>query len=155
MATLNRAFAFTEMNKIAKSISKYLNLNVTRLLKQAFEKDGAISKGDEGFASCASQLYCKVIRAMYFAHALASPTCRGLNQQGKADTFSFLRKHSVLLAVTIISRDCGCIYRKRQAFGGYFRTHQAHSGASRPYKYHPCSGTCLDKGSVFGEATIT
>src|SRR5258707_2051504 len=54
MATLNRAFAFTEMNKIAKSISKYLNLNVTRLLKQAFEKDGAISKGGKRFASCAS-----------------------------------------------------------------------------------------------------
>jgi hypothetical protein len=50
MASLNRAFAFTKMNKIAKSISKYLYLNMTRLLKQALEKDGAISKGGERFA---------------------------------------------------------------------------------------------------------
>jgi hypothetical protein len=50
MATLNRAFAFTEMNKIAKRISKYLYLNVTRLLKQAFEKDGAVCEGGKRFA---------------------------------------------------------------------------------------------------------
>src|SRR5258708_34240558 len=43
MATLNRAFAFTEMNNIAKSIPNHLSLNATRLLTPPSHKDEPIT----------------------------------------------------------------------------------------------------------------
>src|SRR5215472_6105159 len=84
VASLDRAFALTEVNQVAGSIAEHLHFNVARLVKQALKEDGRVAEGCLGFAPRPLQLLRKFSDTVHLAHTLAATSGRGFNKQGKA-----------------------------------------------------------------------
>src|SRR5437773_10005430 len=85
MTPLNRALAFTEMYTVTVFVSKYLNLNMTRLIHVALDVDTAILKGGCCLSRSRLQSGAKSLFRAHDAHSSSAPPGRCLNDYRKSD----------------------------------------------------------------------
>mmetsp|Transcript_14991 Transcript_14991/g.25615 ORF Transcript_14991/g.25615 Transcript_14991/m.25615 type:complete len:279 (-) Transcript_14991:342-1178(-) len=85
MPPLNRTIAFPQMNHIALTISNDLNLNVSRTLHEALDKDAPVAKGGEGLGGGRFEEGDEILAIAHDAHSLAAASHGGLEDDGEAD----------------------------------------------------------------------
>ncbi|VTR67869.1 hypothetical protein DESC_640023 [Desulfosarcina cetonica] len=96
VTALDRAFALAQVNGVAMGIGHHLDFDMARGRDIAFDEDGVIAKGLEGFLLADLQGRCQVLGALHRAHALAASTGRRFEQ----DRIAHLGGHGLRLRIT-------------------------------------------------------
>src|SRR6516225_1955248 len=90
VATLNGAFAFAEVDDVAKLVAQYLDFDVARVLDELLDEHTVIAKARAGFRPGEPEAFLRFLGAKGDAHALPTATRRGLDHHGIADLGSDL-----------------------------------------------------------------
>src|SRR6266849_1130059 len=154
VAALDGAFAFTEVNEVAKRGSQDLNWDMTWLLEQSFEEDGGVTKSGLRFTSRTGQLFWEVCSGVYLAHTFAAAASGSLDEQGKADVLGLAHQYGVVLAFAVVARDGGYVDRVGELLGGDLGSHEAHGGSRWADEDDVGLFAGLDEGCVFGEEAV-
>ena len=101
VATLQRTFAFTQVNDRAVAISQNLHLDVAGLLDEALEKERVIAERGTGHAPSRVESTGNSIGLAHDRHALATATGRRLDQQREPDLGS--SSHQIVVRHTRLS----------------------------------------------------
>jgi hypothetical protein len=103
VAPLNRAFAFTEMQRVPSSVGQHLNLDVAGAAQIPFQKHRVVAEGGLRFAPGSGQCFIKLHKVIDDAHPAPTAAGAGLDQHRRADLRSFTSQPFVRLIVAVVA----------------------------------------------------
>ena len=154
VAALHRAVALKQVDVIAVTVAKHLDLDVARTLYIFFNQHRAVAKAAHGFALAAGQGGGKFGRRLHDAHALATAASAGLDQDGVANAVRLaLQERGVLVSAVVAGhqRHTGAFH---QLFGFRFQTHSANGAGRGANKGEARVGAGLREGVVLAQKTV-
>ena len=140
---------------MAVAVSKYLNLNVTRLHQGPLQQHGGIAKGVLGLGLGAVQQGQKLGGIGHEPHATATPASGGLDHHRKAQRLGFTGEPAITLVIALVARYARHTRGLHQALGAGLVTHGGDGLGRRTHEHQTCLTAGLCKGRVLGQKTIT
>jgi len=123
-AALQRTVALEQVDGIAMTVAKDLDLDMAGLFDQFFQHDAAIAKGGLGLAHGAFQLGLELARLGDQADAAPAAAGDGLDQEGEADPLGLLGQGFGVLGLAAIARQDRHARFLGDGFGAVFEPHR-------------------------------
>src|ERR1051326_5391178 len=105
MPSLDTAFTFAKMNDFTVLIAENLKFNMSRAFEKSLCIDVRVDKGLLRFAACLLIGRKQLFLAPHDAHAAPAATCRGFQDERKADFAGFLAQLLFAFDDAIASRN--------------------------------------------------
>ena len=135
-------------------VGKDLNLDMTAVINQPLEHQGAVAKRALRLAPRTQERLRDLVGRAHQAHAAPAATGHSLYQQRKAELQSFLCQACIVLLLTQIARCTRHAGRQHAALGQSLVAHCQHGRRRRADEDQPCIQTGLGKAGVFAQKTI-
>ena len=135
-------------------VTGQLHLKVPRAIYQLLDQHAIITEGAHCFATRQVQLRQKVVDGVNTAHAFATSTGAGLDQQWRPDLAGTFKQPCRILIVAVVARDAGHACCGGDALGLDLRAHAGDHIGARTDPSHRIGGAALDQLEAFRQEPV-
>ena len=154
MTTLDRTFAFTQMNRRPVRVGKNLKFDVSRIEQIAFQEHGVVAERRQRFAFGCGERLVKGLERVDDPHPAPAAAGAGFNEQRKTNRRSFLAQARGRLILAVVAGHGRHVRRAHAMFGIDLAAHCGHRIRRRANEDQPGIDAGLRKGRAFGEKAI-
>ena len=154
VATLQRAVALIEIDRIAMRIGKDLNFDMARTRNIFLDQHAFVTKGGPRLALRRCQRLGELGRIINATHALAAATGDRLDENRIADLVGFGSKERSILIIPVITGNDRHASLLHQLLGGILEPHRLDGGSRRADEDNPRFLASLGKGDIFRQEAI-